>query len=89
MPEDWQAKIEIGANTIPAKRRPVTSAVDTTELFGPIEQYMLQGEEFSKRVRTGSDSMFPLEDALENMKVIDALFRSAKSQSWEIVNQTG
>ena len=82
MPEDWRAKIEIGANIMPG------SAVDTTEVFDPIEQYMLQGEEFSKRIRTGGDSMFPLEDALENMKVIDALFRSAKSQSWEIVNQT-
>jgi hypothetical protein len=31
----------------------------------------------------GSPLAFPIEDAIANMRVIDALFRSAKSGSWE------
>ncbi|HIB17638.1 MAG: 1,5-anhydro-D-fructose reductase [Alphaproteobacteria bacterium MarineAlpha9_Bin5] len=79
MPPDWRPQIEIGVNVSP----PAT--VGETEEFEPTEQYMLQGEDFSNRLRTGTVSEFPLEDAVENMEVIDAIFRAAKSHSWETV----
>jgi predicted dehydrogenase len=53
------------------------------ESFEVCDQYALQGDLFSEAVRTGKPVAFPLEDAVKNMRVIDALFRSAKSGGWE------
>jgi predicted dehydrogenase len=53
------------------------------ESFEICDQYALQGDLFSEAVRTGKPVAFPLEDAVKNMRVIDALFRSAKSGGWE------
>jgi predicted dehydrogenase len=53
------------------------------ESFEVCDQYALQGDMFSKAIRTGKPVAFPLEDAVKNMRVIDALFRSAKSGGWE------
>ncbi len=73
--------------------RPTEIAVDTgADLFGggrrveqfPIcDQYTLQGDAFSRAIMSGTPLEFPMEDAVLNMRVIDALFRSAKSGSWE------
>jgi predicted dehydrogenase len=46
--------------------------------------YANQAEEFSAAVRGGTLE-FPLEDALANMRILDALFRSGKSGAWENV----
>jgi len=48
-----------------------------------VNQYGLQGERFSRLVRGEPVAQFPLEDAIANMRVIDALFRSAKAGGWE------
>jgi predicted dehydrogenase len=53
------------------------------ESFEVCDQYALQGDLFSEAIRTGKPVAFPLEDAVKNMRVIDALFRSAKSGGWE------
>lgn len=55
------------------------------EEFETTNQYTVQGDVFSRGVRTGTPPEFPIEDAVANMKVIDALFRSAKSGGWETV----
>ena len=55
------------------------------EEFETANQYTLQGDVFSQGIRNGTPSEFPIEDAVANMKVIDALFRSAKSGGWETV----
>jgi predicted dehydrogenase len=55
------------------------------ETFADVDQYMLQGEAFSEIVRSGRKEDYPLEDAIANMRVIDALFRSAESECWERV----
>jgi predicted dehydrogenase len=47
------------------------------------DQYTLQGEAFSRAILEGGEVPVPLEDALGNMRVIDAIFRSAKSGKWE------
>jgi predicted dehydrogenase len=51
--------------------------------FAPCDQYTIQGDLFSRAVREGTAQPVPLEDALKNMAVIDALFRSAESGRWE------
>ena len=48
------------------------------------DQYTIQGDVFSRAIRENTEVPVPLEDALGNMRVIDAIFRSAKSGKWEI-----
>jgi len=50
-----------------------------TEEFPICNQYTLQGDEFSRAIREGGEVPTPLEDALRNMAVIDALVRSSQS----------
>jgi predicted dehydrogenase len=54
--------------------------------FGPCDQYTIQGDLFSRAVREGTEQPIPLEDAVGNMAVIDALFRSAESGQWEVMS---
>lgn len=54
-----------------------------TEEFPVINQYTLQGDEFSRAIREGTEVPTPLEDALGNMACIEGIFRSAKSGQWE------
>jgi predicted dehydrogenase len=53
------------------------------------DQYMLQGEAFSRAVRGEIPLPYGVEDAIANMRVIDALFRSEKSGTWEKVERGG
>jgi len=55
----------------------------TTEEFPVCDQYTIQGEAFAAAIREGSPVPAPLEDALRNMAVIEAIFRSAASGKWE------
>ncbi len=56
-----------------------------TEEVPAVDQYTLQAELFSEAVRNGTPQAVPLENSIKNMRVIDALFRSAKSGGWETV----
>jgi predicted dehydrogenase len=47
------------------------------------DQYAAQGEVFSKAIRTGEPLEFPIENAVQGMRIIDAVFRSAVSGKWE------
>ena len=88
-----QGRIEVMIPFNASPERPTEIAIDPgADLFGggrrietfPIcDQYTLQGDAFSLAIRDGSPLEFPIEDAIANMRVIDALFRSAKSGSWE------
>ena len=51
--------------------------------FPAVDQYRLQGERFSEAIRGVGHVPTTLEDAVGNMAVIDALFRSAQSRRWE------
>lgn len=55
------------------------------EAFEVVNQYTLQGDEFARLVRTGDAPEFPLEDAIRNMRVLDAVFASARSGRWETI----
>ena len=48
-----------------------------------MNKYHLQSEAFSRAVRTGGAVENPIESAVGNMRVIDALFRSGESGGWE------
>ena len=54
-----------------------------TETIAESDQYMLQGEMFSRAVRGDLKLSHGVEDAIGGMRVIDALFRSEKSGRWE------
>lgn len=54
-----------------------------TETLPPSDQYMLQGEAFSRAVRGEIPLAYGIEDAIANMRAIDALFRSEHSGRWE------
>ena len=56
-----------------------------TEQFPACDQYTLQGDAFSRAIREGSQIEFPIEDAIANMRVIEACFRSAKDGGWTAV----
>jgi predicted dehydrogenase len=56
-----------------------------TETFPVCDQYTIQGDLFSRAVRGEGEVPVPLEDAVRNMSVIDALFQSAQSGTWEKV----
>ncbi len=53
------------------------------ETFPTCDQYTIQGDVFSKAVREGGEVPVPLTDAIKNMAVIEAVFRSAESGGWE------
>jgi len=47
------------------------------EEFPICDQYRIQGDCFSRAIRTGEDVPTPLEDSVRNMRVIEQLFQSA------------
>ncbi|HTV59042.1 MAG TPA: Gfo/Idh/MocA family oxidoreductase [Verrucomicrobiae bacterium] len=55
----------------------------TVETFPTCDQYEIQGEAFSRAIRENTEVPVPLEVALGNMAVIDAVLRSAESGRWE------
>ena len=62
----------------------VTTDVGKRDLhIGPADQYAQEFDEFSKSVREGKKVPTPPEDAIKNQKVLDALFRSEKTNNWE------
>ncbi|MBL8833039.1 MAG: Gfo/Idh/MocA family oxidoreductase [Rhodospirillales bacterium] len=54
-----------------------------TETIDPCDQYGLQGEAFARAVRGLAPLEWPIEDAIANMRTIDALYRSAETGGWE------
>jgi predicted dehydrogenase len=51
--------------------------------FESSNQYTVQGDLFSKSIRQGTELPVTLEGSVRNMAVIEALFRSGKSDRWE------
>jgi predicted dehydrogenase len=85
-------ELEIPFNALPD--RPARLFIDatgdllgggiTTESFAVCDQYTLQGDAFSKAVLQNAEVPVPVEDAIKNMAVIQAIFSSAKSGQWEV-----
>jgi predicted dehydrogenase len=87
-----RVEVEIPFNAPPD--RPCRVLVDNgADLFGSsvrkediptVDQYTLQGDLFSCAIRDDVEVPVPLEDAIRNMAVIEAVFRSAETHRWEI-----
>jgi predicted dehydrogenase len=78
-------EIEIPFNAPPDQPTRITvfTSQETEEIILPAEdQYTIQGDEFSKAVLDDTAVPTPLEDAISNMKVLDALFESAIKGEW-------
>ncbi|HEY2469675.1 MAG TPA: Gfo/Idh/MocA family oxidoreductase [Terracidiphilus sp.] len=84
-------EMEIPFNA-PKDRLTRISIDETGELFGsgikveefPIaDQYTMQGDAFSQAVLEGGEVPVPLEEAIRNMAVIEAVFRSGETGRWE------
>ena len=88
-----KARVEvlIPFNPIPSERaqilidegRALGGAQAVVEEFDPADQYTLQGDAVSRAILDGSALEFPLEDAIANMKVIEAMFRAGERGTWE------
>ena len=57
------------------------------EEFPVFDQFTIEFDEFSKAIRGAREQVTPLEDAVANMHVIDAVFRSAETNTWINVEQ--
>jgi predicted dehydrogenase len=55
------------------------------ETLPPCDQYGLEADAFSRAVRGELPLPYGIDDALVNMRVIDALFRSERSARWEAI----
>jgi predicted dehydrogenase len=56
------------------------------EITMPVcDQYTIQGDLFSQAVQNDSPVPTPIRDAVDNMKVIEAIFRSGVRGGWESV----
>jgi predicted dehydrogenase len=53
------------------------------EEFPAVDQYTIQGDAFSRAITENGEVPVPLENALANMGVIEAVFRSGASGRWE------
>jgi len=64
--------------------RPTQILLDSETIEFPIcDQYEIQGSLFSQALRENREQPIPLEDAISNMAVIDAVSRSASTGQWE------
>jgi predicted dehydrogenase len=52
-------------------------------IFPACDQWGVQSDLFCEAIVAGRPAPIPIEDAVANMRVIDAVFRSAKSERWE------
>jgi predicted dehydrogenase len=90
-------RIEMAIPFNAPKDRPTRIFIDETgELFGSgikveefliADQYTMQGDAFSRAVLEGGEVPVPLEEAIANMAVIEAIFRSGETAQWEIPAQ--
>ena len=66
--------------------RPTQILLNEETIEFPIcDQNEIQGTLFSRAIRENGEQPIPLEDAINNMAVIDAVFRSATTNQWEEV----
>lgn len=87
-----KARTEILVPFNAPNRRPCQIVVDDgRDLFGggarveefPVaDQYALQGDAFSRAVLGEEPLGWPIEDAVQNMRIIDAVLRAAESGEW-------
>jgi predicted dehydrogenase len=60
-----------------------------TEEFPVCDQYTIQGDAFSRSILDGTPVPVSLEDAVQNMAVIEAVFKAGRSGKWEMPTSEG
>jgi len=90
-----KGRLEVAIPFNAPKDRPTRITIDSgvdlvgggarVEEFPICDQYTLQGDAFSRAALGDGALESPIEDAIANMRVIDAAFRSARSNAWEQV----
>ncbi|WP_346857853.1 Gfo/Idh/MocA family oxidoreductase [uncultured Draconibacterium sp.] len=78
-------EVEIPVNAPPTETVKITLETKESKqvfAFEPIDQYTLQGEAFSKAIIENTEVPTPLTDAVNNMKVIDAIIKSSLNGQW-------
>lgn len=78
-------EIEIPVNAAPdaVSRIWLYSKTGTEEMvFEAVDQYTLQGDAFSKAILDNTPVSLSLDDAVNNMKVIEAVFQSSEKEVW-------
>jgi len=88
-----EGRIEIAVPFTPLKEHACRLVIDSgkgldgsaaeIEDFAPVDQFALQCDTAAAVFRNETAQEFPIEDAVANMRVIDALYRSAVSGRWE------
>ena len=86
-----RVEVEIPVNAPPDQetRIFVQTGEMRTETFPVCDQYTLQGDAFSRAILGQGEVPVPLEDAIRNLAVIEALFDSGRSGKWESPNNIG
>lgn len=85
-----RVEVQIPFNAIPGKGMKIlidngtdlTGANIRTEVMPECDQYGLQGDAFVKAIRGEETFEFGIEDSVKQMKVIDGIFKSAKTGRW-------
>jgi predicted dehydrogenase len=90
-----KGRVEIAIPFNAPNDRPTRITIDTgadlmgggarVEEFPICDHYTLQGDAFSRAALGETPLDSPIEDAIANMRVIDAAFRSARNNAWEQV----
>lgn len=83
---EGRIEIEIPVNAPPDKPTRIwLHSKDESEeiVFDPVDQYTLQADAFAKSILDKSPVPTGLEDSINNMKVIEALFQSSENNSWQ------
>lgn len=85
MGTEARIEIEIPVNAPPDKaaRIWIHSTKGSEEIvFDAVDQYTIQADLFSQSILNNTEVPTPLEDAVQNMKVIEAIFESSKQDQW-------
>lgn len=78
-------EIEIPFNAPPDKDTTIwlhTKEGSQSFVFDAVDQYTIQGDLFSKAILEDTPIPTPLKDAVNNMKVMEAVFKSAERGEW-------
>ncbi len=85
-----KGRLELETPFIPPTDQPCRAWLEIEETleeirFDPCDHYGIQADLFSRAILDDTPVPTPLADAVANMKAIDAIVRSGKTQQWETV----
>lgn len=85
-PSNRPCKVYIDGGFVGAPDFTVAESSDDRRELVPVEpanHYTVQAQRFSEAIRNGTPVLNDIHSAVANMKVVDAVFRSAESGRWE------